>query len=190
MNDFPDDGRKVIASTETKQMAGFRKTWLSVSEHIVQLSNVTDWEKGQVTFFWASQFVLIESGYSGAGGGCHRRLQGGNLLSIPQVSQHVLELRPVWSWRRRVRRRKENMGDRNQRRKQKNGVRKRRRNDVKKRSWGEKDEKCTLAKWRQNKSQEFKLSQKGNEISMKDENKAEDDAAAALQRIRQRRWSK
>lgn len=96
--------------------------------HIVELINgLLNSEGGQVTVFRAPHFLLIESGHTGAGGGRHRRLHGRMLLSIPQVSQHVLELRPVWSWRRRRKRkrRKMKMGDKNQRRKQEHGVRRR-----------------------------------------------------------------
>lgn len=97
------------------------------------INRVMNWDGGQLTVFRPPHFGLTESGYSGAGGGRHGRLHGGKVLSIPQVSQHVLELRPVRSWRRR---------------KQNHGVR-RRSGIMWKEFWEKEMKKQTLAKWKQ-----------------------------------------
>ena len=99
MNDFPEVGGKVRASTgERKQQNKYTITVDKVNEGGEGNLNQICWYFHSITFICSIPLVLVEAGHAGPGLGGRWWLHVGQVLCVPQVSEHVLQFGPVWPY--------------------------------------------------------------------------------------------
>lgn len=96
MNDFPEVGGKVIASTADKE------SWRREQFLLSPLVELKEWSVTfflclifSFTFFGSVGFVLVEADRVGPGLRLGRRLHVRQILCVSEVGQHVLQLGPV-----------------------------------------------------------------------------------------------